>query len=119
MHADQSKQCGTLRNSIWFAQAQFAFRAGHAQAGENPELRVIFFKLAYLLQFPITPLFVFDGPGRPPVKRGVNVVEKPHWLTLPMKELLDGFRFSHYTASKSTCIRRVLLFTVLIGARRS
>jgi len=84
--------------SIWFTQAQFAFRAGHAQAGENPELRAIFYKLAHLLQIPITPLFVFDGAQRPSMKRGVRVVKKPNWLTKPMQELISAFGFEYYTA---------------------
>jgi hypothetical protein len=83
--------------SIWFMQAQFAFRAGHAQAGENPELRTIFYKLAHLLPIPITPLFVFDGAQRPSMKRGVRVAKKPNWLTRPMQELIGAFGFEYYT----------------------
>ena len=86
--------------SIWLSQAQFTFQAGHAQAGENPELRTMFFKLASLLQSPVMPLFVFDGPKRPSVKRGFNVVMKPNWLTKPFQELLDAFGYFYYTASR-------------------
>jgi hypothetical protein len=85
--------------SIWLVQTQFALHAGHAQAGENPELRCLFYKLAHLLQFPITPLFVFDGAARPSVKRSKNVVTKPNWLIAPLQELLDAFGFPYYTAS--------------------
>jgi Holliday junction resolvase YEN1 len=85
--------------SIWFTQAQFSFRTGHAQAGENPELRSLFYKLASLLKLPIMPIFVFDGPDRPSVKRGVNVVTKPNWLTKPLQEVISAFGFQFYTVS--------------------
>jgi Holliday junction resolvase YEN1 len=85
--------------SIWFTQAQFSFRTGHAQAGENPELRSLFYKLASILKLPITPIFVFDGPARPSVKRGVNVITKPNWLTKPLQELISAFGFQFYTVS--------------------
>jgi len=91
--------CLILLCSIWLVQMQFALHAGHAQAGENPELRCLFYKLAHLLQFPITPLFVFDGAARPSVKRSTNVVSKPNWLTAPLQELLDAFGFPYYTVS--------------------
>ena len=98
--------------SIWFTQAQFAFRAGHAQAGENPELRAIFYKLAHLLQIPITPLFVFNGAQRLSMKRGVRVVKKPNWLTKPMQELISAFGFEYYTV----CILwSRLVFVVLVN----
>ena len=82
---------------IWLSQSRTAFVVGHAQAGENPELRAIFFKLVRLLETPVTPLFVFDGPGRPMKKRGVNVVKKPEWMIKPLQEMLDAFKFQHYT----------------------
>jgi XPG I-region len=85
--------------SIWFTQAQFGFRIGHAQAGENPELRCLFYKLASFLKVPVTPLFVFDGPSRPGSKRGKRVIAKPHWLTKPFQELLEAFGFPYYTVS--------------------
>ena len=82
--------------SIWFMQAQFGFHIGHAQAGENPKLHTIFYKLANLLQIPVTPLFVFDGPERPSVKHNVNVIKKSNWLTQPMQDLLDVFGFAYH-----------------------
>jgi Holliday junction resolvase YEN1 len=76
---------------------QFALRGVHAQAGENPELRDLFYKLLNLLKYPITPIFVFDGASRPTSKRGVVVVTRPHWLVNPLKEMLDLLRFLYYT----------------------
>jgi Holliday junction resolvase YEN1 len=74
------------------AEAVF-FHLGHATAGQNPELRMLFFKLAKLLNTCILPIFVFDGPLRPAVKHGLNVVPITHWLTNDFKELIDAFGF--------------------------
>lgn len=80
--------------SIWMGQAEAVFfHPGHATAGQNPELRTLFFKLAKLLNTCILPIFVFDGPLRPAVKRGQNVVPIAHWLTNDFKELIDAFGF--------------------------
>lgn len=51
------------------------------QQGENPALRILFFRICHLLAQSILPIFVADGPNRPRVKRGVNVrADKPHWM---------------------------------------
>ena len=39
-------------------------------------MRTIFFKLTTLLQQPILPVFVFDGPDKPRMKRGARVAGK-------------------------------------------
>jgi holliday junction resolvase YEN1 len=75
------------------------FRYGHAQAGANPELRTLFFRLARYLQFPIAPVFVFDGPGRPSVKRGRKVIKIAHWLTTRVQEMISLFGFQWYKVS--------------------
>ncbi|KAL7280544.1 hypothetical protein ACG7TL_004963 [Trametes sanguinea] len=46
--------------SIWMYQVQNTFSIGHAQAGENPELRTIFFRLSALAKHPIHLIFVAD-----------------------------------------------------------
>ncbi|KAF8958353.1 hypothetical protein BDZ97DRAFT_1842326, partial [Flammula alnicola] len=56
------------------------------RAGENPAVRVLFYRLCHLLTLPIIPIFVFDGPDRPKVKRGVN-------------KFIDTFGFFWYTAA--------------------
>ncbi|WVQ78209.1 hypothetical protein IAT38_000292 [Cryptococcus sp. DSM 104549] len=53
--------------SIWIFHAQVP------QFGENPFLRTIFFKITALLQHPLLPVFVFDGPGKPGMKRNQRV----------------------------------------------
>jgi Holliday junction resolvase YEN1 len=88
---------------LWFKQFECVFnRHAHAQAGENPELRGILYRLARLLHAPVTPLFVFDGPARPSIKRGKHVVPKAHWLTSGMQELITAFGFFWYTVSQHT-----------------
>lgn len=95
-----------VTGSIWMTQTQAVFHhAGvHMQAGENPELRTIYFRLARLLKLPVVPIFVFDGPGRPPVKRGKQVRSKPHWLTDGFKRLVDAFGFHSHDVSTSCSV---------------
>jgi hypothetical protein len=57
----------TPRGRLWIFHAQLP------QHGENPFLRTIFFKITALLQQPILPVFVFDGPDKPRMKRGAAV----------------------------------------------
>jgi hypothetical protein len=66
---------------------------------ENPELQVIFYRLARYLGTNIILLFVFDGPGRPPIKRATHVITASHWLTEPIKELVTVFGFQCHMAS--------------------
>jgi Holliday junction resolvase YEN1 len=76
--------------------------------GENPELRCLFYKLANLLKYPITPIFVFDGCRRAENKCGVLVITKPHWLVKPLQEMLDLFGFLHYTVCMTTVSLRAV-----------
>ncbi|KIL57606.1 hypothetical protein M378DRAFT_87657 [Amanita muscaria Koide BX008] len=85
--------------SIWIRQSQAVFfKPGHATAGENPELRTLFFKLSQLLSACILAIFIFDGPLRPSVKRGKNVVASPHWLTEDFQRLINAFGFFSHQA---------------------
>jgi Holliday junction resolvase YEN1 len=74
----------------------FYVRGLHTQAGENPELRTLFFRLAHLLRYPITPIFVFDGPERPDFKRGTTVKKKEHWVVKYLIELIKDFRYKFH-----------------------
>jgi len=71
----------------------------HTQKGENPELRTLFFKFCRLLKAPVTLVFVFDGPDRPPVKRGKAVIHQPPWLLDHLKTLIRAFGFSFHQVS--------------------
>ena len=54
-------------------------------------MRLFFYKLCSLIRYSVTWIFVFDGPFRPQMKRGVTVVQKvPQW-TGPCKQLLTAF----------------------------
>lgn len=79
--------------SIW----QFQIQSG--KGGKNPALRTLYYRLLRLLALSIQPLFVFDGPHRPPFKRGRMVAPGaaclPNFLT---KELLKRFGFPYHTA---------------------
>jgi len=69
-------------------------------AGENPAVRVLFYRLCHLLTLPIIPVFVFNGPDRPKVKRGVNVkMGKSHWLSSRFKKFIEVFGFFWYMIS--------------------
>ena len=69
------------------------------RAGENPAIRILFYRLCRLLTLPIIPIFVFDGPDRPKVKRGVNVKTKSHWLSSPFKNFIEVFGYFWYMVS--------------------
>ncbi|KAI9068815.1 hypothetical protein FKP32DRAFT_1754195 [Trametes sanguinea] len=73
--------------SIWF------YHANYGREGENPELRTLFFRCTRLMSMPFLPLFVFDGPKRPDIKRGKRVTGKNHWLVQGMQEIITAFGF--------------------------
>ncbi|KAI9873182.1 MAG: hypothetical protein M1830_000745, partial [Pleopsidium flavum] len=79
--------------SIW----QFQIQSG--KGGSNPALRTLYYRLLRLLALNIQPLFVFDGPHKPPFKR--NVRTQPHTACLPnllAKQLLKLFGYPYHTA---------------------
>ncbi|KAF7340225.1 hypothetical protein MVEN_01941200 [Mycena venus] len=78
--------------SIWF------FHAAYGKEGENPELRTMFFRCATLMHAPFLPLFVFDGPRRPNVKRGKKINRELHKLAPGMKQIVESFGFEWRTA---------------------
>ena len=61
--------------STWFYECQVFSSRGHQhlQAGQNPELCILFYRLAALSRLPISAVFVFDGIHRPKTKRGKAV----------------------------------------------
>ena len=79
--------------SIWNFQTQ------SGKGGQNPVLRTLYYRLLRLLSLAILPLFVFDGPNKPPFKRGKrtghNAASLPDFLT---KQLLKQFGFPFHTA---------------------
>ncbi|KIJ63937.1 hypothetical protein HYDPIDRAFT_28837 [Hydnomerulius pinastri MD-312] len=84
--------------NLWMAKCQHKFQRGHTQMGENPELRLLFYKLAQLHRTLCDVVLVFDGPNRPHFKRGKRVVTCPPWLTDRLKEFAEAFGFSSVDA---------------------
>ena len=81
--------------SIWF------YHATYGREGENPELRTLFFRCSRLLSIPLLPLFVFDGPKRPSIKRNKKISGKSHWLTDGMKNIIEAFGFEWHVVGAS------------------
>lgn len=79
--------------SIWNFQIQ------SGRGGTNPALRILYYRLLKLLLLGIKPLFVFDGPNKPPFKRnkktGFQGASLPNYLA---KQLLKLFGFPFHTA---------------------
>lgn len=79
--------------SIW----NFQVKSG--RGGTNPALRTLYYRLLKLLLLGINPLFVFDGPNKPPFKRnkktGFQGASLPNYLA---KQLLKLFGFPFHTA---------------------
>lgn len=79
--------------SIW----QFQTLAG--QGGSNPALRTFYYRLLRLLQTAVQPLFVFDGPNKPPFKRGKKTGQHGASVSnLLTKQLLNFFGFPFHIA---------------------
>ena len=53
----------------------------------------MFFRCVKLVSVPFLPLFIFDGPKRPKVKRGKRISGKKHWMVDSMKGIIDAFGF--------------------------
>jgi hypothetical protein len=86
--------------SIWLYQTVALYHnPRHVSSGANPEMRTLFYKFAHLLNSCIVPMFVFDGPARPPVKRSRLVRPGAHWLTDDLRELIDAFGFYSHQVS--------------------
>ncbi|KAJ6533689.1 PIN domain-like protein [Mycena capillaripes] len=60
---------------------------------ESPQLVALFARCSRLFRLPFIPIFVFDGPERPDIKRGKVIRGNDHPLTESFKLMLDGFGF--------------------------
>lgn len=80
--------------SIW----QFQNQSG--QGGTNPAVRTFYFRLLRLLSLPVQPVFIYDGPNKPLVKRNKTVSggHQSSVTTRLSKKLLQLFRFPYLTA---------------------
>ncbi|KAF8214444.1 PIN domain-like protein [Mycena galopus ATCC 62051] len=66
--------------------------------GETGILKTFFFKLCRWQKAPATPVFCFDGPGRPSVKRNKQVYQQSHALTQNLKQLIQSVGFYFHDA---------------------
>ena len=84
--------------SIWSFQIQ------SGQKGSNPALRTFHYRLCRLLQSNILPLFIFDGPHKPPFKRNKHTSSVPFtggqqwWESTQLKRLIRAFGFCYWDA---------------------
>ena len=79
--------------SIWTFQIQLG------KGGTNADLRTLFYRLLRLQRLAIQPLFVFDGPHKPPFKRNKKTnVTGGSALNLVATELFDLFGFPYIHA---------------------
>jgi Holliday junction resolvase YEN1 len=82
-----------IDTSIWLFQIQAS------KGGTNPALRTFYYRLLRLIALDIHPVFVFDGPNKPPFKRnkrtGPTVASIPDFLA---KQLLKQFGFPIHLA---------------------
>lgn len=91
------KNCRPFRIAVDISIWNFQIQSG--KGGSNPALRTLYYRLLRLLSLNIQPLFVFDGPHKPPFKRNAktsqNTVSLPNFMT---KQLLKQFGFPFHTA---------------------
>lgn len=94
-HHERNKR--PLRVAIDISIWNFQVKSG--RGGTNPALRTLYYRLLKLLLLGINPLFVFDGPNKPPFKRnkktGFQGASLPNYLA---KQLLKLFGFPFHTA---------------------
>lgn len=64
----------------------------------NPELRNLFHRVIRLLKVGSRPLFVFDGPKRPSVKRNVRIYRGENIITTQFKAIIEAFGAEWRTA---------------------
>ncbi|KAJ6500207.1 PIN domain-like protein, partial [Mycena vitilis] len=100
---EKRRETGTIivgvDGCLWLTQCQAVFhKPRHAQAGKNPELKALFYKLAALNETGLDAVIVFDGKHGPDVKRGKQVRKKPHWLITEFVKLIDLFGFHSHMA---------------------
>ncbi|KAJ6457149.1 PIN domain-like protein [Mycena vitilis] len=100
---EKRRETGTIivgvDGCLWLTQCQAVFhKPRHAQAGKNPELKALFYKLAALNEIGLDAVIVFDGKHGPDVKRGKQVRKKLHWLIAEFVKLIDLFGFHSHMA---------------------
>jgi Holliday junction resolvase YEN1 len=75
---------------LWFLHATAV-----PAIGENPVLLFFFYRFAHLLSIPILPVFVFDGPERPRLKRNKTINLAENRLCRALKYMIVSFGFKY------------------------
>ncbi|RFU34646.1 hypothetical protein B7463_g1747, partial [Scytalidium lignicola] len=79
--------------SIW----QFQHQAG--RGGSNPALRTLYYRILRLLSISVQPIFVFDGPNKPPIKRNKRTANYGGSVSDGLtKQLIELFGLPIHTA---------------------
>ena len=108
-----------LSSVYWLKLSGWIYRACYLhRLTKNPELATIFVWCMQLLQMPILPAFIFDGKGRPKLKRGKSVRGNAHWIIQDMKAMLDGFGFT-WVEVVSFGVSNLAILMLASGSRRS
>lgn len=58
------------------------------------------------------PLFVFDGPKRPKMKRKKKVSGKDHWMISGMQEIIEAFGFEWRMVSVNLHVCKLFIHSV-------
>ncbi|KAJ7830401.1 PIN domain-like protein, partial [Mycena leptocephala] len=77
-------------------QAANVFNPG--LGGQKLVLEKLFYQLGNFSLAPLTMVWIFDGTGRPPIKRGTRVIYRPPWLVQHLKTMITAFGFYFYDA---------------------
>ncbi|KAJ7181820.1 hypothetical protein C8R46DRAFT_1210130 [Mycena filopes] len=88
----------SIRIRAVIAALQYANIYHPGVAGQTLALQKIFYQLCNFSSAPVTLVFVFDGPGRPSMKRGTTVVHHPLWLIDHLKTMIKAFWYHFYDA---------------------
>ncbi|KAK4689962.1 holliday junction resolvase GEN1/YEN1, partial [Tremellales sp. Uapishka_1] len=99
--AFEANRNGLRAFTIGIDASLWIFHARDQSSGENPFLRTIFFKTSALLQQPVLPVFVFDGPKKPAMKRGAYVGSQfgsADKQSREFKALLDSIGLEYWNA---------------------
>ncbi|KAJ7854145.1 PIN domain-like protein, partial [Mycena olivaceomarginata] len=88
----------SIRINAIVAALQAANTFNPGLGGQRLVLQKLFYQLCNLSLAPLAMVFVFDSPGRPPVKRGTRVIYRPQWLEQHLKTMIMAFGFYFYDA---------------------
>ncbi|KAM5348653.1 hypothetical protein ACJ41O_008477 [Fusarium nematophilum] len=78
--------------------AIWQFQSQAAQGGTNPAIRTLFYRLVRLLAVPVEPVFVFDGPYKPKIKRNKRSGQGDALSNAQAKHLIRLFGFAIHDA---------------------